>query len=90
MYTEFIIIFILLGIVTVVSILNLVLLILIKKDGDGSNKMSSAPFQYLNNYMNQNMGQGQVQGTGSVVFCRNCATQYDATMTRCPKCGTPR
>ena len=90
MYTEFIIIFILLGIVTVVSILNLVLLILIKKDGGVSNRTSSVPFQYQNNYMNQNMGQGQAQGSGSVVFCRNCATQYDAIMTRCPKCGTPR
>lgn len=91
MYTEFIVIFILLGIVMAISVVNLVLLILIKKDGvsSGSNSTGTA-FQFQNSYMNQGFHQGMSQGTDNIVFCKNCATQYDASMMRCPKCGTPR
>lgn len=27
---------------------------------------------------------------GNVVFCKNCAAQFDASQRYCPKCGTPR
>lgn len=97
MYTEFIVIFVLLGIVLAVSVVNLIFLILLKKDGGAGVNRSVAPnaFQYQNNYSSANMMQNQGgmqmnQGGRGVCFCRNCATQYDVSLERCPKCGAPR
>lgn len=28
--------------------------------------------------------------SGNVAFCRNCATEFEASEKNCPKCGTPR
>lgn len=91
MYTEFIVIFVLLGLVIVISVFNMILLIMLKREsGYKANNVTSTPLQFQNTYMNQNMMQGTSNSMGSVVFCRNCAKQYDATLSRCPNCGTPR
>lgn len=35
-------------------------------------------------------GKTGIQSYGSVVFCKSCATEYEASEKCCPKCGTPR
>lgn len=35
-------------------------------------------------------GGNSAQSVGNVVFCKNCATEFNAKDKICPKCGTPR
>lgn len=30
------------------------------------------------------------QNSGNIVFCKKCATEFDASLKVCPNCGTPR
>lgn len=43
--------------------------------------------QYAGGYGANAQQYGQNNG---IVFCKNCATQYDSSRRACPKCGTPR
>ena len=77
MYTEFIVIFALLGVLVVLMLAVLVMLRKLNKKVSGlSTSRAYAP--------------AQVGGTHNIVFCKNCATEYDAMQKRCPNCGTPR
>ncbi|MBR5278289.1 MAG: hypothetical protein IKU23_03385 [Clostridia bacterium] len=82
MYTEFIIIYVLLAILAVLLIGVLVLQIILLKKSSGSN---SATYRGAGN----NIASAQTQ-EGGIAFCRRCATRFDATSRICPKCGTPR
>ncbi len=84
MYTEFIIIYVLLALLAVLLIGVLVLQILLLKKGSGSN-----PAAYRG-AVNVNNGASAQPQEGGIAFCRRCATRFDAASRVCPKCGTPR
>ena len=96
MYPEFIAIYVML--IIVIVLLGAVLFFLFKltKNGSFSNTNNSyMPTQQVNNqyYGQQYQEQYQVpyqQQVGSVVFCKQCATQFDSSQAYCPHCGTRR
>ena len=84
MYTEFVIIYIGMGILALLSIASIALLIIVmKKMGNG---FSGNPERYSSKPQNYGHNNAQV----GVVFCKNCGTQFDGATHVCPKCGTPR
>lgn len=103
MYTEFIIIYVLLVLILILAVINLVFTIKTnseKNNGYSSinNYNSKAPnINYTEaksnvktdtNYSANNMNmQG---GEERMVFCTKCATQFPASRGSCPNCGTPR
>lgn len=94
MYPEFIAIYVMLAIVIV--ILGVVLFFLFKiMKKEASNNNAFAPVQQSNDlyYGQQYQAPYQPQyqqQAGSVVFCKHCATQFDASQAYCPQCGTRR
>ncbi len=74
MYPEFIPMYI--GLVIIIVLL-IVILCLVAKRPTSKTKINPA-----NN--------STVSGTKNIVFCKNCATQFDSSQYCCPKCGTPR
>lgn len=76
MYPEFIAIYVGLGILFVMLIIIMVLLIVLLKK-NGKNEMNSKV-------------NSMIYSSRSIAFCKNCATQFDASQRCCPKCGTPR
>lgn len=96
MYPEFVAIYVMLAIVIVM--LGAVLFCLIKLLKDGAGKSSAyMPQQNANAYYAQqyqqpyqNSYQPQYQQGSGVVFCKNCAMQFDASQAYCPQCGTRR
>lgn len=104
-YPEFLPIYIGLGVLFVLMVAILVLLILVlqkvKKDAPtrtSEYQLGAYPQNYGGNapttpssYSQPPVGNVSYgSGYGSVVFCKNCATQYDASAKCCPRCGTPR
>ena len=93
MYPEFIAIYVMLAIVIV--LLGAVMFFLIKllKNGGAKNAYYGQQ-QYQQPYQQQYQQQYQQpqyqQQAGGVVFCKYCATQFDASQACCPQCGTRR
>jgi hypothetical protein len=83
MYPEFIAMYIGLGVVIVLLIVLIVLAIVILK------KIKSAPARPVMAAARPAAPAAPVAG-GNVVFCRNCAKQFDSAMRFCPYCGTGR
>lgn len=84
MYPEFIAIYVGMGVLAILLIAAIVMLALVlKKLSGGSGVMNSRPQQTARPFGNAGSEIG-------VVFCRNCATQYDGATRVCPRCGTPR
>jgi len=79
MYPEFIAIYVGLGILAIMMVAVLVLLIILLRQEKGTITKSKS-----------NVSNNGNQTSGTVVFCKNCATQFDASQHTCPKCGTPR
>ena len=79
MYPEFIAIYVGLGVLALMLAAVIVMQIVLLKRGQGT-KQSQIKYPTANN----------LQNTGSIVFCKNCATQFDASQKVCPHCGTPR
>lgn len=77
MYPEFVLIYI--GLIVIIVLLAAILTIVLKR----SNNSVSMP-------KNISAGNPTANETGSIVFCKNCATQFDSNERCCPKCGTPR
>ncbi|MDM8157039.1 hypothetical protein QUV96_05235 [Amedibacillus dolichus] len=75
MYIEFVVIFICLGIIILLQ--AALLICLLKRTANRT-------------VLPQNVSSIEGRSTSTVVFCKNCATQYDASLRSCPKCGTPR
>ena len=85
MYTEFLIIYIMLGVLILLAIIGIVLLIaVLKKAGSGTNRSryQAQPPMY------QQMNPGTA--AGGVAFCKNCGSQFNASLRVCPRCGSPR
>ncbi len=96
MYPEFIAIYVML--VIVIALLGAVLFLLFKlmKNGISNSGTHYVPTQQTNDqyyaqqqYPQYQEPQYQQQG-GSVVFCKQCATQFDSSLGYCPQCGTRR
>ena len=85
MYIEFVISYTLIGVLAVLLAVVIVLQCLIlRKLSHGSarsNDASYTPYAKSNAYSGKNRG---------TAICRNCATQFDAAHSVCPRCGTPR
>lgn len=106
MYTEFILIFAGLGIIIVFLLIILILLIvLIKKSSNdlttgafmtvptsavASPQPAASVYGQVSSYQQGSSVSGQPSQGGSVAFCKNCYTQFDASAQFCPKCGSPR
>lgn len=95
MYPEFIAIYV--GIIVLIVLAVLILLKLKKLSDQLDNDVTytaQGGYDMSNAYNAQNQYQNQYQTNanmqGQVVYCRNCATQYDASSPYCPACGTPR
>lgn len=82
MYPEFVAIYIGLGVLALMMIAVIILLIVLLNKSSGTNTYKNEKKMYS---LNQ-----QQAANGKVVFCRNCATQFDASQHCCPKCGTQR
>ena len=84
MYIEFVVSYVLTGVLAVLLAVVIVLqCIILKKMSRGGSCSNNAPYTtYLN-------GSGYTGNRGTAI-CRNCATQFDAAHSVCPKCGTPR
>lgn len=82
-YTEFLIIYIGLGILLALAIVNLILILVLMKKDSGF----SAP--RISSQRTMPMPQTTIPG-GNVVFCKKCAAEFDASQRCCPICGTPR
>lgn len=85
MYTEFVIGYVLSGLaiflLAIVIVLQCIILKKMARSG-GSRAQDTA-------YNPYSMGSAY-SGSRGTAICRNCATQFDAAHTICPKCGTPR
>lgn len=82
MYTEFIIMYIGLGVLILLAIAILVLLIVL---------LNKEPKVYApKSYNSVSQGAQTYNVTGNIVFCKKCATQFNSSQRACPKCGTPR
>lgn len=77
MYPEFVLIYI--GLIVIIALLVTILILVLK----GSNNRTSVP-------KNRSANNPASTDASSIVFCKNCATQFDSNSKFCPKCGTPR
>ena len=84
MYTEFIVIFIGLGILFVMLAAIIVLLIILLRKSKQSVSVSR------NRQRNLVQNFSSMAETGNVVFCKRCAAQFSASEHCCPKCGALR
>lgn len=89
MYPEFVPIYIMLAIVILLLGVVLFLLIKLMRNGSGRTGAYSVPSQVNDVYYGQQY-QMPYQQAGNVVFCKHCATQFDASQVCCPQCGTRR
>lgn len=100
MYPEFIGIYVLLIILIVLSVVSIYLQVSRSKNSGGKSNFngnqqnnSFTPKQPHNSAypsVNSQRQQTPAYGTSGVVFCKSCATQFDACHKVCPRCGTPR
>lgn len=85
MYIEFVIGYILIGVLAMLLAVVIVLqCIILKKMSRGGNRSNDASY---GSYSKGNVYSGANRGAA---ICRNCATQFDSAHVVCPKCGTPR
>ena len=77
MYPEFVAIYI--GLIVIIALLVTILILVLKRT---SNSVSVPKSISASN--------PATTEAGSIVFCKNCATQFDSNAKCCPKCGTPR
>lgn len=85
MYKEFVVGYVLSGLavvlLTIVIVLQCSILKKMSRGGTRSNDVPYTPHAKGNAYTERNRG---------TAICRNCATQFDAGLSVCPKCGMPK
>lgn len=86
MYPEFIAIYIGLAVLAALMIVVLILLLKLLKQSDV--KQMPRPYVPAENQIAAAPQTGAAPG--GVVFCKRCATEFDASQKVCPRCGTPR
>lgn len=82
MYPEFIAIYI--GLIIAIGLLVAILVLMLKNRDNSTGKPVGNYVPKQKNY------EVNVSQSGSIVFCKNCAAEFDASQKFCPKCGTPR
>jgi hypothetical protein len=94
MYPEFVAIYIMLALLVMTNAATLILLFLVLKKCNSGTADNAACRQSADPYYGQSYaqsyGQPYAQQNGSVVFCQQCATQYDVRQGYCPNCGARR
>lgn len=105
MYIEFVGIYILLVILIILSAVSIYLQVSRSKNSGGTSKFNGSqqnngysannfdkpqPHNLRYSSGNNQRQQTPAYGTSGVVFCKSCATQFDARHKVCPRCGTPR
>lgn len=85
-YVAIIIEIVLQTLILAVAIAGIVLRLVKSKSSRTDNCMGNNQM-YYGNQSGQNYYGGN---SGNVTYCRNCAGEYDASLTVCPHCGTPR
>ncbi len=87
MYPEFVALYVIGAVIIAMLAVVIALAFMILKKGPSQNYGSD----YSQYYQPQQQYQMPPQNNyGGVVFCSNCANQYNASQPYCPKCGTPR
>ena len=81
MYPEFILIYAGLLVIIVLLIVILILIVIRTSKGTPKNVPVTRKMQVSGAAGNK---------TATIVFCKNCATQFDSSQRYCPNCGTPR
>ncbi|MBR5949281.1 MAG: hypothetical protein IKZ82_11655 [Clostridia bacterium] len=96
MYTEFVLIYVGLGVLFLLMCAVIVLLVLMMRrisNGGYGTPVSGYRAQPRNSgYQTPQMRNNRnMQGErGGVVYCKHCAAQFDASQKVCPNCGTLR
>lgn len=85
MYPEFIAIYICLAVLIALAITILIFQIKSYKQSD----IKQTPQNYTTT-LKTSAASMTTAPKGQVVFCRNCAAEFDASQSVCPRCGTPR
>lgn len=88
MYSEFVTIYVGLGIVIVLLAVLIVLAVLILKK-IGSRPVAAPVSRGARTAVGATPAGVQNAGTGTV-FCRSCSKQFDGAMRFCPHCGSAR
>lgn len=91
-YPEFTIIYILLFVATAVAIASLVLVIIVLKKLSDVEITLSTMKKYRDFSPAAPTAQGEIPQpqNRNVIFCKNCANEYDASLSFCPNCGARR
>ena len=83
MYIEFVISYVLIGLLAlllaVVIVLQCIIIKKLSQKSSHSQEQSYSAYSKSNAYNNR-----------GIAVCRNCATQFDSTQSQCPRCGTSR
>lgn len=82
-YVAIIVEIVLQTLILAVAIAGIVLRLVKSKSSRTDNCMGNNQMYYGNQ-------SGQNYYGGNVTYCRNCTGEYDASLTVCPHCGTPR
>ncbi len=85
-YVAIIVEIVLQSLILIVAVAGIILRLVKSKSYRTDNSMRNNQI-YYGNQSGQNYYGGN---SGNVTFCRNCAGEYDASLTVCPHCGTPR
>ena len=85
MYIEFVISYILIGILAVLLAVVIALQCIIIKKMSRANKSTQKTV-----YNPYSKGTSYTGGNRGIAICKNCATQFDSSQSNCPRCGIPR
>lgn len=77
MYPEFVPIYV--GLLIIIILLVVILILLITRTSNMTTGVKRNA-----------VGKTSSNEAAVVVFCKNCATQFDVSQQCCPKCGMPR
>lgn len=81
MYTEFVALYVGIGVIVILQIVLLIILILLlKRVGEMRNKGKRI----------YSASENQIKQGASIVFCSNCGMGFESTEIICPKCGMVR
>lgn len=88
MYTQLIIIFVVLGIFAVLHIITLAMLLKFRQGGIGSEKPSEPTKSAVPKPIKKTPY--SINQEPAIVFCKKCSAPFSSKYGVCPKCGMPR
>lgn len=91
MYTQIIIIFVILGIFAVLHAVTIAMILKLRKEGtEQSNKCGKIDNAVRSSNKGYNKKPYSDNSGAGIVFCKNCSAPFSAKYGVCPKCGTPK